>query len=162
MISKIKNAVNGLKYRELIFPIIMGYTLFCLIYNFAIVSFSWSQGVEVSKLYYSKLMLGEFIPIMTVGIIYTRVFSINFLKESIVKTVDIVVYASLCFFTGFFYAKYNPILTNEFKFLISSYIFLLFAINILLSVSNEYNFKKILKVFCVNEKGVFFRQNIGA
>lgn len=149
--------------KEMIFPIVMGYCLTCLIYNYSICSFAWSQNIVISKQYMNNLLLGEFLPVFSFGIIYCRVFSINFLSQTIVKILDIIIYSALCFSVGYIYASFNLMLNKNQEQIIVYYVFLLFAINVVLSVAKEFKVNRILSFFCVKheEDAVFFKSNNG-
>lgn len=147
--------------KELIFPSVIIYCLTCLIYNFAILSFAWHQNIIIPQQYFDKLLIGEFIPLFTIGIIYSRVFSINYLSFTFQKILDIIIYAGICFLSGYFYANLKLNFTNTQEKFILFYILFLFIINVTLSLAKEYKIGKLLNLFCVNnynnKKALFFK-----
>lgn len=159
-LNVILSSFKNKSFKELIFPIVVGYCFTCLIYNFAILSFSWHQNIIIPKQYFDNLLIGEFIPLLTLGIIYSRVFTINYLSLTYQKALDIIIYAGICFLTGYFYSNLKLNFTNIQEKFILFYILFLFIINIILSLAKEYKVSKILNIFCVNNynnKALFFK-----
>ena len=156
----IMNLFKGIRLEELIFPIVVGYSFTCLVYNFAILQFAWNDNIMIPKNYFDNLLLGEFFPLFALGVIYSRVFAVNYLSLKYEKVIDILIYSVLCFSSGYFYASLKLNLSHNQEMFGLFYILFLFIINITLSVAKENNVKQLLKVFCIKEKATFFKGQI--
>lgn len=150
--------LRDLKWKDCVFPAVMGYCLFFLVYNFAILQYSWSQGVIVQKSYFDRLLLVELSPLLFVGILSFRVLANNLFSEKVSKIVDLSVYALLCFSVGYIYATFNTKSSGG-EYTATYYILSIIFSNVLLTIAKEYNVKLLLAFFCTKPKSTFFKLN---
>lgn len=152
----LKKMFLEINYKKLIFPTIAIYTIMCNIYNYAIIQTAWNYKVQIPKELYFEMLIKELSPLFAIFLVYIRVFAKNNLSLKLEKLVDVSVYAFLCFFSGYFYAMLKLNFTKEQEVLLVGYIFSLFLINILLSLTKEYNIKFLSIIFCINTKTPLF------
>lgn len=130
-----------------LFPVVMGYVLTCLIYNFSICSFAYSNDIAISQEHMLNLLLGEFLPVLAVGIISARVILFNFNNKILVRIADTLVYAGICFSIGYFYAKAgNNLLTGN-QIYYFWYVLFISIVNIIFSFAKEFKISPILSIY---------------
>lgn len=126
---------------------LVGYCLTTIIYNYSMLLFAWKKNIIIPEATFQSIILSQLTPLVFIGVISCRVLSYNNLPKVCSKTIDIIIYAGLCFYSGYLYSKLNLKVSLIQEYFGLSYVFSLFLVNVLLSITKELNIKYLKPVF---------------